>query len=270
MDENNTLKETALLICKNCGNQFYGKYCNTCGQKFINERNTVKHILNLFISTFDIYRGFFYTTKLLLIYPKKVINEYLNGRTKDFTNPLKFLFIIAGFSALITVWSNIFETSVQNTNQLLGATGDSLKFQAKIIGFLQSYLNIFTILFIPFYSIISRWLLKKQKLYYAEHLIINSYFYAQNTLLNFIPLALILLFPSLIVHAQFVGIFVFLIYYTYALKKTFQIPLFSSFIKAVLINFLGMLLIVLLSLLLMILFFIFYKLLGRDLKSILT
>jgi hypothetical protein len=214
-------------------------------------------------------RGFIYTAKLLFVNPGKIINEYLNGRTKDFMNPLKYLFIIVGVSTILAIWSNVFDTSVTTTNEIFDVPDESLKFQTKIMGFMRKYLNIFTIFFIPFYSIITRWILKKHKQYYAEHLIINSYLYAQYALINILPLLLFMAFPFLVEYVYFIGMIVFISYYSYALKRIYQISLLKSILNAILINILGLALIMIVSVSLGILFIILLKLGGTNLEQIL-
>ena len=268
MKQKSEIGNELLVSCKNCGNNFEGNYCNLCGQKVIKGRNTVKHLFKLLFSSLDFNRGLLFTIKLLFVNPGKLINQYLDGRTKDFMNPLKYLFIIVGISTLLTIWLNIFETSISNTNELMGIPDESLQFQDRLISFMKKYLNIFTILFIPFYSIISKLLLKKYAHNYAEHLILNSYLYAHFSLINIVPLLAVLVFPGWVNYVRFSGIGVFVIYYTYALHSIYKTSLPNSFVKAIFINLLGMLLMMFVTVMFMVLFILLMKLSGTNLESI--
>ena len=256
-------------ICKNCNYTFLGNYCNQCGQKVIDKRNTLKHFFQLLFSSLDIHKGLLFTIKMLFVNPGKIINEYLDGRTKDYLNPLKYLFIIVGLSTLLTIWSNAFDSGITTTNELFDIPDESTRFQAKIMAFMKKYLNIFTILFIPFYSIISRWLLKKHKQFYAEHLIINSYLYAQYALIYILPLFIVMAFPFLLKYLYFIGIIIFVSYYSYALKSIYKISLLNSIFKAILVSVLGMLIMMVVSMSLMILFLLLMKLSGANLEQLL-
>ena len=113
MNNEDPNKLTHEVVCKNCGNHFEGVYCNMCGQKVINERITIKHLFEITFDSFNIHRGLIYTIKLMFTNPGKLINDYLNGRTKDFYNPLKYLLLIASISALFMLWLNIFDANVE-------------------------------------------------------------------------------------------------------------------------------------------------------------
>ena len=76
-------------ICKNCGSENIESFCPKCGQKTYTERYTLKSFFGIIMHTFDIKKGFFHTLKMLFIDPGKIVHEYLNGRTKDYFNPLK-------------------------------------------------------------------------------------------------------------------------------------------------------------------------------------
>lgn len=80
------------VICKNCGEEFEGNYCNYCGQRWIKKINWVFIIENLG-NTFEFKKGVLYNLKNFTFNPQKAISEYLNGRTKPFLNPVSYTFL---------------------------------------------------------------------------------------------------------------------------------------------------------------------------------
>ena len=256
------------IECKNCGNHFQGLYCNKCGQRVIKERNTVKHFFDLIFDSFDVKRGVLYTCKLLFINPGKLVNEYLDGRTKDYYNPLRYLIIISGLFAIFMIGFDVLDKNIETTNELLELKNSDLKLQTILIAYVRRYLNIFTLLFLPFYSLISKWVFKKYKLYYAEHLIINSFLFAQHTLIQILVIFVILFIPGLSKLLLVTGVVVFISYYTYALRGVFKIKFFRSLLSSATIFVLGVLSYWLLLFIVAILTILALKFFGVNLKEL--
>lgn len=264
-DQEKALSE---IVCKNCQNHFHGSYCNLCGQKVINKRNTVKHFFDLIFDSFDVKRGVLYTCKLLFIKPGKLVNEYLDGRTKDYYNPLRYLVIITGLFAIFMIWFDVFDMNIETANELLGTGQEKTKLQSKILGYTERYLNIFPILILPFCALISKWIFKKYKLYYAEHLIINSFLFAQNLLIQILIIFVILFIPGLSTLFLYTGVVVFILYYTYALQGVFKIKLLKSFFSSTTIFVLGVLSFWLSLIIIAIISIIILMMFGVNLKEL--
>lgn len=254
--------------CKNCDIYFKGSYCNNCGQKAIHERYTLKHLFNLTLDSFNLQKGFFFTVKMLLTNPGKVINGYLEGRSKDFYNPLKYLILIASINAVLMLWFGIFETNIEATNELLGEAPEGNNFQQLIAGYVRTYLNIFALLILPFYSLVSKWVFKKFKLYYAEHLIVNGYLFAQYTLLQMVTYLLFSFIPSFSKLSMAFSIVVFITYYTYAFIAIFKIRFFKSLVSAAVIYLLGFILFMFFIILILAIAVFVIHLSGFDLKEL--
>jgi hypothetical protein len=206
--------------------------------------------------------------KLLFINPGKLINEYLDGRTKDYYNPLKYLLIIAGISALLVIWFNVFDANMENTKHLFGVDEPETKLQSSINDYIKKYLNLFTILVLPFYSLISKWVFKKHKQYYAEHLIINSYLFAQYTLIQIFTLFTLYFFPFLTKFIFVFGFVVFISYYSYAFKSIYKIKFWKSLLSSISIFVLGMLSFLFFIIMLTIIVMLTLKFSGVSLKEL--
>jgi len=230
------------IACKNCNNHFSGSYCPECGQKVILERFTVKHLVNIFFDSFNVGKGLTHTFLLLFSNPGLLINNYLKGRTKDYYNPLKYLLLVAGINAVLIIWFGIFDNDIANTNELLGKGDEEDKLQTLINGFVKSYLSILSIAILPFYSLVSKWIFRKHKLFYAEHLIINGYLFAQYTIIQLITSLFFIYIPGLSGFTLLSQFVLFIVYFTYSLRSVFKTRFFKSLLASIIIYFLGMLL----------------------------
>lgn len=260
---------TGLIIeCKNCQNHFQGMYCNHCGQKVINDRITLKHLFEIAFDSFNIHRGLIFTVKKMFTDPGSLINNYLNGRTKDYYNPLKYLLLITSISALLMIWLKIFDANIENTNELMGIDDQAVKLQSTVTRYIKNFLHFVAILSLPFYSLISKWLFKKHKLYYAEHLTINSYLFAQITLIQIFVIVLVYFVPELTKYMLLFGSILFISYYTYGLRNIFDIKWVKSFLNSAAIYLLGMSLMIIFIVTSTVIVMIILKLSGVNLKEL--
>ena len=71
--------------CKNCGTQLQGEYCHNCGQKWIDDRLTMKKLcVDAFDSITNIETGFLKTTFGFIKRPTEVFHHYITGSTKPY------------------------------------------------------------------------------------------------------------------------------------------------------------------------------------------
>ncbi len=84
------------VICKNCGNEFTGKYCNNCGEKTYTEKD--KKLSGIFHEVFHFithFEGTFFTTiKTFFTRPGKLSAEYCFGRRKKYFKPISFFMLL--------------------------------------------------------------------------------------------------------------------------------------------------------------------------------
>lgn len=83
------------ITCKNCGNQFSGKFCNNCGEKVYYDKNkTIAHLFDEslhFITHLD--GAFFKTMRLVFFKPGTVSKDYTEGIRKRYFKPVS-LFLV--------------------------------------------------------------------------------------------------------------------------------------------------------------------------------
>ena len=82
--------------CKNCGNQFTGKFCNNCGEKVYDDHD--KKIGHLFEEVFHFithFEGsFFRTLKLVITKPGKLSADYCAGIRKKYFKPVSLFLLL--------------------------------------------------------------------------------------------------------------------------------------------------------------------------------
>lgn len=242
-------KTVNVVICKNCGNKFEGNYCNICGQKIINNRFTFGVFFKDAIENiFNLESGFFFTIQQLLLNPDKTIKEYLSGRTKVYFNPIKFLLVIAGISALFVIISKTYDNSIQLTtnltNNLIEQSEELPPFAIKLMAFLKTYLNVIMIIIVPFYAFSFKLLFFRTKLYYTEHLIINCYAFGIGHLLSIIVSFIFLFIPNSTAIDMVSGFIILLAVYIYFYQRITERKLLGTILFSIFSMVIGFLLFV--------------------------
>lgn len=81
-----------MILCKNCGKEVDGKYCNECGQSAKTDRLTWKSVLESLVhGIFHMDNTFMRTTWVLIRNPQQLLTDYFAGRRKPYMAPVQFL-----------------------------------------------------------------------------------------------------------------------------------------------------------------------------------
>jgi len=222
-------------LCKNCNSVNVQRFCSDCGQKVYDKRFTVKDFFAALLASFELESGLLYTIKMLFIRPGTVTTDYINGRTKPYFNPVKYLLIISGIYAFLLLWLNIFDAGMEamQANEFLQSDSEqAMQLQKHWINFYKQIINFIPLLMIPFISMASKWFYKSKKLFYAEHLIIYSFLFVQSIIIIILLTPLVLIFPSLLKLFPIVTLIVIIGYFSYSLHDTFRESPFKSVLKA--------------------------------------
>ena len=91
--ENGTSLSLHEHICKSCGNEFRGLYCNVCGEKVIEptDRSFRVFLSHILIATTIVDNKF---VKSLALTVKRPGREYVDGRRVKYLRPLQMFFIL--------------------------------------------------------------------------------------------------------------------------------------------------------------------------------
>ncbi|MES2690005.1 MAG: DUF3667 domain-containing protein [Bacteroidota bacterium] len=171
------------MKCKNCGNEFTGKFCNNCGQTSEMTKMDHRYIADELGKTFLRFdSGFFKTTRDLFTRPGEFIHNYLEGKRVNYVRPFTYLIITGGLYILI---HNYFRIEFV-TEDVEGID------RSKVNSFFTSYYTQIQLVLLPFYSGLSVLLFKRTPYNYYEFIVIHTYLAAQRIQFNtlFIPLFL--------------------------------------------------------------------------------
>ena len=174
------------VICKTCGNNFSGLYCNACGQKVI-KRFTGAYLLDgLKQEVFEVDTGLWHTYRDMWTRPGEMVRDYTNGATQKYYSPLKYmifwtaLYLIALELILPKNASNLFSQEtlanfVFNSNRPYSkeAVSDFTSFWYRLA---SQNTNYYFFGLIPFISLTGLLVYKKSNVNLTEHIILNTYF----------------------------------------------------------------------------------------------
>ncbi len=82
------------MNCISCNYEHDEKFCPNCGEKNGIKKITLPSIMeDTFVSVTDMDKGFLFNLKALILNPKKITTDYINGKRKGILNPVSFLIL---------------------------------------------------------------------------------------------------------------------------------------------------------------------------------
>lgn len=236
--------------CSSCGTSVAFSeeniYCPHCGQRQFKERFRIPAIFKEMVSVFfNLERGLLPTTVKLTTAPGEVVKGYWDGATRKFYNPLRYAFVMVTISTLITLGSGVYDQQmVEVTQSSEGFFNPQLDpslseeerqiqqdWNNKVQENTKKYLNVISLLGIPFGALSLRLLFVDRKRYYGEHIIAACYYIGHTSLLG-IPLILLALFGVLgPIENSIIALLVNLIYGIWMIKKIYDVSWLRSIIS---------------------------------------
>ena len=105
-------------ICLNCERNLLGDYCYNCGQKSDVKPFTFRTLFNHLYQSFRKVDSEIRATFLaLMLRPGDFCREYLAGRRKPYTDPVKFFSFSSFFRSACSVLSGIFQIIRKSTKR---------------------------------------------------------------------------------------------------------------------------------------------------------
>lgn len=97
------------IVCKNCGNSFYGKFCNQCGEKVYGKKDrSLLHLFGEFFHFVTHFEGKFFTTlKTVVTSPGKMALDFTNGIRRKYFKPVSFFLLIVVLYLLLHLFSGL-------------------------------------------------------------------------------------------------------------------------------------------------------------------
>jgi len=209
------------MICKNCGNEFQGKFCNSCGQKHMEGRFTIKEFIHNFFHAFThLDSGIIFLIKELIFKPGIVSKDYIEGKRKKYFNPLQFLIITVAVSTFIAFNYKLFGPSV-NPELLTGIT-ETQRFFLSFNNFIYKYFNLIIFVSVPLLSLYSMIFFRSSGYNFAENLIFASFISGERTVFYIVLTPFLYFFMDkwyIIIGIYYVG---WIIYFGYAFYQFFS------------------------------------------------
>ena len=156
--------------CRNCQTTLDGSYCPNCGQKNIDlERPVIDLVANVLKETFELDGRAALTVKTLFRHPGMLTSEFLAGRRRAFTPPLRLYLVISISFFILISW-------LANKGLLLEpgqTTGQKSADQAQ---FLSDDLPRLMFVLLPIFALLLK-AAYRQRLYF-DHLIFSIHLHS--------------------------------------------------------------------------------------------
>ena len=182
----------------------------------------------------NVDNGFWFTMKELFLRPATVIDSYLSGATRRYYNPFRYYFIIIAVSALLQLSLGIFDLQQAEIRETLNPnmSEEALQQQLVIMEYTKKFLNIIPLFILPFIALAFKWMFRKRKWNFAEHLISTTFIYGQTAVLGLLPLLIFYFIPQYIGWGFPISLLLSALYFTFVYQKAFQISVVSAFIRS--------------------------------------
>jgi hypothetical protein len=209
--------------CKNCQTPLTGDYCGNCGQRNIDlERPIWTLVADVIKETFEVDGRAWLTIKTLFRHPGLLTSEYLAGRRRKYTPPLR-LYLVTSISFFVLVaW-------LAQSGVLLDP-GQDPRFDAAVQArFLSDDLPRLMFVLLPVFALLLKAMYFRRL--YFDHLIFSFHLHTA----GYVVLALMLPLEDVanesvgLLIAQFVLLACFLAYFVIAVRRVYA----SSWLVAV-------------------------------------
>lgn len=208
--------------CKNCQARLDNAYCSTCGQRDIDlERPIWGLIGDVVKETFEIDGRTAVTIKTLFRHPGKLTSEFLAGRRRMYTSPLRLYLVISISFFVLVAW-------LASSGILLNPGQDPTFDAAVQAGFLADDLPRLMFVLLPIFALLVK-MVYFNRLYF-DHLIFSLHLHTA----AYIGFALMFVFalmlpleepasryPALMT-IETLGLTGFLAYFVIAIRRVYQ------------------------------------------------
>lgn len=214
------------MNCLNCHSNIrhQERFCPQCGQRTDVKRLETSVVLkNAFQSFYSLDSGFLYLLLWLPTRPGIISREYVQGKRKKYFNPFTFLVIVIGVTSFISAYFNLLAPSIS-------------EMENPVSQFMSRHINLIIFLTVPVIGFFTYLLFKKEKMNFAECLILSSYCSAiRSVFFILIVSPLIVFFRSHYALITSLYLLTFSLYYAWACCQFFIKYTLGYFIKGFLV-----------------------------------
>ena len=202
--------------CQNCRTPLDGDYCGNCGQRNIDlERPIWSLVADVIRETFEVDGRAWLTIKTLFRYPGMLTGEFLAGRRRRYTPPLRLYLVTSITFFVLVAW-------LAQSGMLLDPGQDPVFDAAVQARFLSDDLPKLMFVLLPVFALLMK-LAWFHRLYF-DHLIFSIHLHTA----GYVVLALMLPIEDLanrhvvLMIAQFVLLAYFLTYFVVAVQRVYR------------------------------------------------
>ncbi|WP_299278830.1 DUF3667 domain-containing protein [uncultured Psychroserpens sp.] len=229
------------MNCKNCHTELQDNsdFCNSCGGKVIRNRLTFKNLFEHISETF-----FNYDNKLLRTFvdlfkkPELVIGGYIDGVRKRYVNPISYFGLALTFTGLyLLILKKFYPEALDFSNYVMEGQEE---FQRRNVTFIQEYMSIFMMLYVPLYAIIARIsFMGLKKFNYTELMVVLMYWQAQTSIITSVIIIIVAMLGITQGMISFIFLPLMILYGAYVFKRLYNLSIGQIVLRTFL--FLGVL-----------------------------
>lgn len=195
------------------------------------KRITLRSIGAEALAQLNLEKGLGYTIKQLVVAPGKMIQEYLFEDRSRITKPLTLVLLVATITAFISLRYLPADGALEKELAKGDIPKNLLPAITLLIKLTRQYFNLVLMSSLPALALGSYLMFREKRLNYAEHLIINMYIFAIQTITQLLFLPFLDKLPWLGVGAGALSIG----YFLYAMVRIFDISWVETIWKSVVI-----------------------------------
>lgn len=156
------------------------------------ERLTLSGIAEGLLEQLHLDRGIGYTIKLLVVRPRRAIEEYLFEDRGRMIRPFTLLLLSVGIATFLSLEFVLQEGAVSEVQADLAGYPERLRRAlVLLIGGIRNYFNLFYLSSLLPLTLASFLLFRSQKLNLAEHLVLNSYLFSIQTIMYIVAIPIL-------------------------------------------------------------------------------
>ena len=174
------------MNCKNCHTELppNSDFCNHCGAKVIRNRLTFRNLFEHISETFFNYDNKLLRTFLdLFARPDVVIGGYISGIRKRYVNPISYFGLAITLTGIYLLTMNKFFPEAMDFSNF--AFEGQEEIQRRNMNFVQEYMSLFMMLYIPIYALIAKvTFVGLREFNYTEMLVVFLYWQSQVSIVS--------------------------------------------------------------------------------------
>ena len=174
--------EKTIVTCLNCGDDYEGDFCPSCGQSASTGKFTWRSLFHNFLRAWDFERGILYIFRELWLHPRQLILGYIEGKRVNVYPPVKYMLFSV---AIVAALHLIYKAEDLGTAEVII---DGV--EKKIDLWTSTNLSIFHLIVLPFYALTTRTFFRKWRLTLPEHFVLNMFVLGQVNCLEFVVLSI--------------------------------------------------------------------------------